>query len=303
MIDYIPGIEEIKPRDMVSYLQSTDTSTICHQLIFAAFRDAKGADFFLCNTVEELEPHTISALQAKIRFYAVGPIFPPGFTKSIVPTSLWSESDCTHWLDAQPEGSVLYVSFGSYAHISKEDLMEIANGLRLSKISFVWVLRPDIVSSDDPHPLPEELKDEVRCRSIIIPWCCQIAVLAHPAVGGFLTHCGWNSILEGLWCRVPLLCFPLLTDQFTNRRLVVDDWKVGINLTDGESISREEVSEKINSLMRGKSSVELLKRIDAVKQTLENVLKPDGSSENNINQFIDDLKTRTQENYETASVL
>ncbi|RVX20361.1 UDP-glycosyltransferase 86A1 [Vitis vinifera] len=295
VIDYIPGVEAIHPRDMTSYLQATDTSTVCHQIISTAFQDAKGADFVLCNTVEELELHTISALQAKKKLYAVGPIFPPGFTKSIVATSLWAESDCTHWLDAKPKGSVLYVSFGSYAHISKRDLMEIANGLMLSKINFVWVLRPDIVSSDDPDLLPNELKEEVRGRSIIIPWCCQIAVLAHPAVGGFLTHCGWNSILESIWCKVPLLCFPLLTDQFTNRKLVVDDWKVGINISDGESIARGEVSEKINHLMGGKSGDELRERMDAVKQTLENALKPDGSSEKNMNRFKDDLKVRIQE--------
>ena len=296
MIDYIPGVEAIDPKDMTSYLQATDTSTICHQLISVAFQDAKGADFVICNTVEDLEPHTISALQAEKKFYAVGPIFPPGFTKSSVATSLWSESDCSQWLDARPTGSVLYVAFGSYAHISKRELIEIANGLMLSKISFVWVLRPDIVCSDDPDPLPDEFKEEVRDRSLIVPWCCQIAVLAHPAIGGFLSHCGWNSILESIWCKVPLLCFPLLTDQFTNRKLVVDDWKVGINISDGKSsIDREEVSEKINHLMMGKSRDAIRRRMDAVKQTLESALKPGGSSENNMDRFKNDLKVRIQE--------
>ncbi|RVW17510.1 UDP-glycosyltransferase 86A2 [Vitis vinifera] len=102
----------------------------------------------------------------------------------------------------------------------------------LSKINFVWVLRPDIVSSDDPDLLPNELKEEVRGRSIIIPWCCQ------------------------------LQCWRI------RRKLVVDDWKVGINISDGESIARGEVSEKINHLMGGKSGDELRERMDAVKQTL-----------------------------------
>lgn len=274
----------------MSYLQETDTTSVCHQIIFAAFEDVRGADFVLCNTVEELENDTVSALRAKTPFYAIGPIFPPGFTKSSVATSLWAESDCTHWLNSKPHASVLYVSFGSYAHVTKADLTEIAHGLSLSGVHFIWVLRPDIVSSNDTDPLPVGYRKEVCGRSMIIPWCHQNEVLAHPAIGGFLTHCGWNSILESIWCNVPLLCFPLLTDQFTNRKLVVEDWKVGINLRDGRHISKEKVSEKINRLMDGKSGSQYRAAVREVKKTLESAVKPNGSSDKGMNQFVNDLK-------------
>ncbi|KAK7844230.1 udp-glycosyltransferase 86a2 [Quercus suber] len=145
-IDYIPGVQAMDPKNMTSYLQDTDTSTVRHQIIFRAFDGARSADFVLCNTVEELEPETISALQAKMPFYSIGPIFPSGFTKINVATNLWSESDCTQWLNNKPRGSVLYISFGSYAHVSEKDLKEIANGLSLSKVNFVWVLRSDIAN-------------------------------------------------------------------------------------------------------------------------------------------------------------
>lgn len=277
---------------MMSYLQECDTSSVCHQIIFNAFKDVRGADFVLCNTVEELESDTISAMQSNVPYYAIGPIFPIGFTKSSVATSLWSESDCNQWLNTKPQGSVLYVSFGSYAHVRKRDLVEIANGLSLSNVNFVWVLRPDIVSSDDVDPLPVGFRQEVGDRAMIIPWCCQIEVLAHPAVGGFLTHCGWNSILESIWCRVPLLCFPLLTDQFTNRKLVVDDWTIGINLSNQRSVTKKEVSENINHLMCGKSGNSCRKAVQEVRMTMENASKPNGSSNRNMDQFIKDLKTR-----------
>ncbi|GAV62624.1 UDPGT domain-containing protein, partial [Cephalotus follicularis] len=293
-IDYIPGVQSIDPKDMTSYLQENDTS-VCHQIIFNAFQDTKNAQFTLCNTVHELEHDTISALQAKMPFYAIGPIFPTGFTKSIVATSLWSESDCTHWLNTKPPGSVLYVSFGSYAHVTRTDLVEIANGLSLSNVSFIWVLRPDIVTSEDADPLPVGFKEEVGDRSMIIPWCCQIKVLAHPAIGGFLTHCGWNSILESIWCKVPLLCYPLLTDQFTNRKLVVHDWKVGINLSNKQSVTKEEVSKNVNRLMSGKSGDELRHSTKDVMKMLDNAWAPNGSSEKNMDQFINDLTAKIQE--------
>ncbi|KAK9185878.1 hypothetical protein WN943_026237 [Citrus x changshan-huyou] len=224
----------------------------------------------------------------------MGPISLNKFSDRVVATSLWSESDCSQWLDKQPEGSVLYVSFGSYAHVSKRDLIEIANGIAKSKVTFIWILRPDIVSSDDPNPLPEDFKKEVADRSMIITWCCQTSVLAHPAIGGFLTHCGWNSVLEGLWCGVPLLCFPLYTDQFTNRKLAVDDWNVGLNLSNEKVITKEEVSKNVHLLMGEKSGAKYRNAAKQVKKAMEYALQPNGSSDKNMDQFIKDLTARIQ---------
>lgn len=263
-----------------------------HQIIFKAFEDVKKVDFVLCNTIHQFESKTIQALNSKTPFYAIGPIIPFNLKtgSSVVTTSLWSESDCTHWLNAKPAGSVLYVSFGSYAHVTKKDLVEIAHGILLSKVNFVWVVRPDIVSSDDTDPLPEGFESEAGDRGIVIPWCCQMTVLSHPSIGGFLTHCGWNSILESIWCEVPLLCFPLLTDQVTNRKLVVDDWRIGMNLCEDRSlVGREEVRMSIDRLMRGESREGVKGEIGRVKMSLEGALRGGGSSEENLGLFIDGL--------------
>ncbi|XP_044473029.1 UDP-glycosyltransferase 86A1 isoform X2 [Mangifera indica] len=282
----------IEPKDLMSYLQAADTKTVVHRIIYKAFEDVRKVDFIICNTVQELESETISALQKKHPVFAIGPIFPSGFTKSIVATSLWSESECTQWLNTKPHSSVLYVSFGSYAHASKEDMQEIALGLLVSEVNFIWVLRPDIVSSDETQFLPVDFEENIKGRGLIVPWCCQIDVISHPAIGGFLTHCGWNSILESIWCNIPLLCFPLLTDQFTNRKLVVDDWKIGINLCDNKPITGENVRENIHRLMSGKSSEEWRKNVSGMRNILENALSKDGSSDKNFNQFINDMKVK-----------
>ncbi|URE37092.1 UDP-glucoronosyl and UDP-glucosyl transferase [Musa troglodytarum] len=230
-ITYVPGVAAIEPADLMSYLQERDVSSLEHQIIFRAFEEAKGADLVLCNTVQELEPETISALQLEKPFYAIGPIFPAGFTKSAVATSLWAESDCSRWLDSKPPGSILYISFGSYAHT---------------------------------------------------------AVLSHRSIGAFLTHCGWNSILESVWCGVPLLCFPLLTDQFTNRKLVVQDWRIGLDLGEKNKVGRKEVAEGIESVM-GEVGDELREKVKDVRRTLERALGPQGSSQTNLDRFIADL--------------
>ncbi|KAL0316219.1 UNVERIFIED_CONTAM: UDP-glycosyltransferase 86A1 [Sesamum radiatum] len=296
-IDYIPGVKSIMPSDLMSYFQDKHSiSTTVHKIIYKCFEDVKKADFIICNTIQEFEENTISAVQQYQPFYSIGPIFAPGFTKSCISTSLWSESDCTQWLNTKPHGSVLYVSFGSYAHTTKHEIDEVANGLLLSGVDFIWVLRPDIVSSDETDILPIGFEDLVKGRGLVVSWCCQVEVISHPAVGGFLTHCGWNSILESIRSGVPLICYPLLTDQFTNRKLVVDDLKIGIDLYDRKStLTKEGVSEKINFLMGGKKSEEIREQVKKVKKMLEYAMATDGSSVANFNHFVKDLEIKIDE--------
>ncbi|KZV26054.1 hypothetical protein F511_13932 [Dorcoceras hygrometricum] len=292
MIDYIPGVEAIKPTDLMSYLQAADTGTVVHRVIYRAFEDIKKADIIICNTVQELESQTLSALRKKQPTYAIGPIV-SSFTSQSVSTSLWCESDCTQWLNSKPDGSVLYVSFGSHAHTtSRQDIWEIANGLLASGVNFLWVVRPDIVSPDESDFLPTGFVNAMKGKGLIIQWCSQIKVISHRAIGGFLSHCGWNSVLESIWCGIPLICFPLFTDQFTNRKLVVNDWRIGINLCDRETITREEVAEKIRYLMSRKSSEELRSAVMNVRRTLKKALPSDGSSERNFSLFIEEIKVQ-----------
>ncbi|KAF3441834.1 hypothetical protein FNV43_RR15749 [Rhamnella rubrinervis] len=294
-IDYIPGVEAIEPKDLSSYLQETDVPKVMHRFLFKAFKGVKKADYVLINTVKELETPTISALQEKQPVYAIGPVhvLEKGLTTGIeVATSLKSESDCSQWLDNKPRGSVLYISFGSFSLASKHDVDEIAQGLLLSGVSFVWVLRPDTVSYVETYALPVGFEEEIKGRGLIVPWCRQIEVISHPAVGGFLTHCGWNSVLESMWCGVPMLCLPLLTDQPSNRKLVVDDWKVGLNLCDRKPLNRAEVKAKINSLMSGNSAEKLRKEMNKIRQMVENAVGGDGESEKSLCEFVSQVKAK-----------
>ncbi|POO01716.1 UDP-glucuronosyl/UDP-glucosyltransferase [Trema orientale] len=254
-------------------------------------------DFILCNTVHELEPEPISAIQENQPMYAIGPLFPSGFTNTLVPTSLKPESGCTQWLNTKPRGSVLYVSFGSFITCGKNEIDEIAHGLLLSNVNFIWVLRSDAVSYEESYVLPTGFQDEVKDRGLIVTWTNQIEVISHPALGGFLTHCGWNSVLESLWYGVPILCFPLETDQLTNRKLLVDDWRIAVNLCDRKPLTRFEVADKINRLMSGKSVNDELRKetLMKVRQMVENALAQDGSSEKNLCQFISDVKAKISE--------
>ncbi|KAL0322777.1 UNVERIFIED_CONTAM: UDP-glycosyltransferase 86A1 [Sesamum angustifolium] len=268
-------------------IQFPDVVPVLMKIVVKAFEQVKNADFILCNTVQELESECLSALNLKQPTYAIGPVNHfSDFTKAVViEKSLWAESDCTHWLSSKPPASVLYISFGSLVQINKQDIVEIAHGLLLSRVNFIWILRTT-------DALPVGFQDDVKDGGLIVPWCNQNAVLSSPAVGGFLTHCGWNSVLESMWSGVPMICYPFYVDQPMNRKLVVDDWKVGIDLCDGGEVTSEGVDNKINILMRGKSSIDLREQIKKVSKIMRNALETDGSSRRNFDQFVDDLRGR-----------
>ncbi|KAG8376592.1 hypothetical protein BUALT_Bualt09G0079600 [Buddleja alternifolia] len=291
-INYVPGVESISTNDLMSYLSETDD--ILLETLSAAFKGVKKADFILHNIVHELESKTLSALNKYQLNYAIGPInFYKNLAANTISKSLVSESECAPWLASKPPGSVLYVSFGSIAQTSKHVIEEIAYGLLLSEVKFIWVVRAGIVSfDDDTNVLPEGFEDMIKDKGLIIPWCNQITVLSDPAVGGFLTHCGWNSTIESMWCGVPMICYPITYDQPTNRKLVVDNWKIGISLCDGKSVNRKEVAENIKSCMSGTCSKSLRQEAKKVKDILQNALEVDGSSDRNFDQFFNDLKAK-----------
>ncbi|KAH6762317.1 hypothetical protein C2S52_019750 [Perilla frutescens var. hirtella] len=293
-IDYIPGIEAINTKHLMSYLKESGQSSIVTKAMKAAFEAVKKADFILHNTMHELEPQTLSTLHKYQPNYAIGPVnFYKNLHSHVVCNGFWSETDCTTWLRSKPPGSVLYVSFGSFIRTTKQVIEELAHGLLLSEVDFVWVIRPGILSSGDDDVLPEEFESRIHGKGLIVPWCDQIEVLSNPAVGGFLTHCGWNSTLESMWCGVPMICYPIAYDQTTNRKLVTENWKFGVDLCDGESLNRKEIAQKIKGFMtKGGSSESLRREAKKLKEAMEKALGFDGSSERNFDRFVDDLKLK-----------
>ncbi|PRQ46040.1 putative UDP-glucuronosyl/UDP-glucosyltransferase [Rosa chinensis] len=115
------------------------------------------------------------------------------------------------WLDSKEAGSVVYVSFGSLANLKKEKMEELAWGLNNSNYHFLWVIK-----ESEKEKLPINFFEEISEKGLVVSWCSQLQVLAHKAVGCFVTHCGWNSILEALSLGVPMVAVPQWADQTTN---------------------------------------------------------------------------------------
>ncbi|KAK8961561.1 Flavanone 7-O-glucoside 2''-O-beta-L-rhamnosyltransferase [Platanthera guangdongensis] len=151
----------------------------------------------------------------------------------------WQDQDkLVEWLNKKPAALVVFVSLGSEYFITNEEMMEIARGLELSKFSFIWVVRFPInarVREDgqevmDSQPmsatsLPAGLMERLhfdRKGIVVEGWAPQKRILSHPSIGGFLTHCGWSSINEGMRLGVPMIALPLQIDQPVNASIVVN---------------------------------------------------------------------------------
>ncbi|KAJ1288707.1 hypothetical protein BS78_02G108900 [Paspalum vaginatum] len=225
---------------------SPATHGVLQDLISRSVTAVKTSSGLIINTFDALEPDDLASLRRDlgVPVFAVGPLhrLSPAASSSL----LRQDRACLHWLDAQAPASVLYVSFGSLASMPAADLAEAAWGIAGSGRPFLWALRPGLALGASPA-LPDGFEAATRGRGAVVSWAPQEEVLAHPAVGGFWTHCGWNSTLEGVCAGLPMLCRPCFGDQMGNARYVEHVWRVGVTL-EGE-LERGKVETAISALM------------------------------------------------------
>ncbi|CAN6452391.1 unnamed protein product [Victoria cruziana] len=188
-------------------------------------------------------------------------------------------SEFTDWLDAKGSASVVFVSFGSEYFMTKEQIAEIAFGLELSEQSFIWVIRSPAQDEDEEEDnvvervLPLGFLERVKDRGMVVGgWAPQMAILSHPSTGGFLTHCGWGSLCEGMGCGVPFITLPLSIDQPINERLVLAELGLGMEVEreSNREFRREMVCAAIRRVMAGEEGEELRRKGKQMAAKLEN---------------------------------
>lgn len=193
-------------------------------------------------------------------------------------------SACILWLDAREIGSVVYVSFGSLASVGEEQMEEVAWGLKRSNRHFLWVVR-----ESEKQKLPSNFMEDTAEKGLVVSWCPQLDVLAHKAVGCFMTHCGWNSTLEALSLGVPMVVMPQWTDQTTNAKFVADVWGAGVRVkaTNVKGIvKREQIEECLREVMEGEKGKEMKRNTERWKELAKEAMGEGGSSDKNIEEFV-----------------
>ncbi|KAL0435459.1 UNVERIFIED_CONTAM: UDP-glycosyltransferase 92A1 [Sesamum radiatum] len=264
------------------------------------------SDALIFNTVEDLDGSGLSFFRRKLRIpvWSIGPILLSRRDTSREAAS--SLEKCMEWMDKREPKSVLYISFGSQNTISASQMMNLAKALDASSRNFIWAARPPLeadinaeFASDKwlPEGFPQRVHDQGR-GLIISRWAPQVKILAHNSVAAFMSHCGWNSVLESLKNGVPLIGWPIAAEQFYNAKLLVEEVGVCVEVARGTNVEvrEEDIMEKIEMVMgETEEGKRMRRRAGDVKEMIEEAMRDEGDSKGSsvkaMHEFFADAKS------------
>lgn len=290
----LPGLPALEPEGLPWFLKvGPGPYPAYFEMVMNQFKGLEQADDVLVNSFYELEPEEAAYMASAWRAKTIGPTVPasylgderlPSDTKYGFHLFELTTAPCMAWLDVQPPRSVVFASFGSLSNLDPAEMREVAHGLLDAGRPFLWVVR-----SSESHKLPAGYEEACKLRGLVVSWGPQLEVLAHPAVGCFLTHCGWNSTAEALVTGVPMVAVPQWTDQPMNAKYMEAVWRVGVRVrpaaADGFA-RREEVVRGIQEVMDGEKSAEYRRNAAGWMEKSKAASREGGSSDRNIAEFV-----------------
>nr|AEW31187.1 glucosyltransferase [Vitis vinifera] len=297
----LPCMPLLKYDEVASFLYPTTPYPFLRRAILGQYRNLDKPFCILMDTFQELEPEVIEYMSKICPIKPVGPLYKnPKVPNAAVRGDFMKADDCIEWLDSKRPSSIVYVSFGSVVYLKQDQVDEIAYGLLNSGLQFLWVMKP-------PHKdaglellvLPEGFLEKAGDKGKVVQWSPQEQVLAHPSVACFVTHCGWNSSMEALSSGMPVVAFPQWGDQVTDAKYLVDEFKIGVRMCRGEAenklITRDEVEKCLIEATTRPKAAELKQNAMKWKKAAEQAVAEGGSSERNLQGFVDEVRRRSIE--------
>ncbi|CAM6091013.1 unnamed protein product [Calypogeia fissa] len=274
-----------------------------HHLMLNCADSFDGAEGILINTFYDLEAPAIDAFRAQIKnkglkvpkLLPIGPMLPSEFFTGDVFKGVSRDSVCINWLDARPKASVVYIAFGSMKGLSPPQILELAKALEESHESFLWVLQIKDKSVDVLTLLPPGFQERTKDRGLIFPGLApQLQILSHPATGGFVTHCGWNSSLESISRGIPMIGWPQGAEQKLCCRVLVDQARVATEIRPGldgsaDFVTSPEIVSAVNVLMKQEEGQELKKSVVKLQSRARAAVAPGGSSAESYKQLVETI--------------
>ncbi|XP_073157937.1 zeatin O-glucosyltransferase-like [Henckelia pumila] len=264
------------------------------------------------NTSRVIENHFFELLTkpeiSKKRQWAMGPFNPVILINNITEEEEEEEEEesnssrhkCLKWLDMQASNSVMFVSFGTTTSLSDEEIGELAVGLEKSEVKFLWVLRNadrgDAFTEEDKgtmEKLPSGFEERNQENGLILvrDWAPQLEILGHPATGGFLSHCGWNSCMESISMGVPIAAWPMHSDQPRNAALITKILKIGVAVKEwgpagSVRSSNCGVERALRKLMVSEEGEEVRKRAAELGAAVRTAVAEGGAAQMELESFI-----------------
>lgn len=286
--------------DVEKDLRDPEPNGVAYEFNMKTFASTTSSYGMLVNSFYELEPVFVDYMntESSPKNWCVGPFCLAEQQPKIY---CQSQSDIkptwVRWLDQKLEEkcSVLYVAFGSQAEISQEQLEEIATGLEESKVNFLWVIRKD------EWGLPNGFEERVNGRGGIVvrEWVDQREILMHESIEGFLSHCGWNSVLESICAGVPILAWPMMAEQHLNARMVEEEMKIGLRVETCNGSVRgfvkwEGLKKTVMELMEGEKGREGRKKVRELADIAKKAVQEGGSSWSTLNLLLQETCKKKQ---------
>ncbi|KAH6762961.1 UDP-Glycosyltransferase superfamily protein [Perilla frutescens var. hirtella] len=231
--------------------------------------------------------------QGHPRVYSVGPLNLVAGSGQLRAGDSKCDSDdgVISWLDGCEDGSVLYVCFGSQKWLKSAQAEALAIGLETSGVRFVWVIKTLSAQqvADGYGSVPDGFETRVSGRGFVLKgWAPQTAILSHRAVGGFLSHCGWNSVLEAMTAGVMILGWPMEADQFANARLLVEYKGAAALVCEGADTVPDsaELARKLKEAMHGGDAATPRSRAKELCKQASEAVNNGGSSMGDLDRLV-----------------
>lgn len=306
LVPSLPHEVRLSRRQLPEHLKRGDSDPMAEIVRKVLAADEAGHGIIV-NTFLELEP-AYAAHYRKIvgKAWHIGPVSLINDTdedKSHRGRETSTQSpDCLSWLNSKKPNSVIYVCFGSMAIFQTAQLQEIANALESSGQEFIWVVRNKANDEEGVDHFPAGFEARTQGRGLVMRgWAPQVQILEHEAVGGFVTHCGWNSLLEGVVAGVPMVTWPLSAEQFSNEKLVTDMLGMGIPVGADEwakrgeervaPIKSEKIERAVVQLMVGEEGERMRNRGRELGDVAKRAVQKGGSSDIDFNSLIQEIRS------------
>ncbi|XP_074278911.1 anthocyanidin 3-O-glucosyltransferase 7-like [Silene latifolia] len=279
----IPGLSNIRISDLPMGIVTGDLKAPFSQMLHNMALMIPKAKAVAVNSFQELSPLVVNDLNSKMRLLCVGP-FPLTCPSEVHPDPY----NCLEWLDKHSPKKVAYISFGTFLTPPPHEIKALAEALQVSGIPFLWSMN-DSAKGNLPETFMERIQDDEKIGKIV-PWAPQMKLLAHPSVGVFVTHCGWNSMMESILTGMPLICRPMLGDQVLNQRVIETDLKFGMGIEGGE-LTQSGTINALNQVLASEEGKQMRKNVEELKMLAEESVKPGGSSFKDFNALIELIKS------------